>query len=319
MAGETLPIAAELRTVRGLPDAARPPLSIVVGTTEGWPYVRRVLDAFIADAEALGVEILFVDGSGRPPPPSEEVGGQVRWLTSSADSVFKHYAEGLREARGEVVATTEDHAIPRPGWCAAILRAHAEHPEAAAIGGAIENGSGRSLIDWASYFITQGPHMAPLGDRQVPMTTNEANVSYKRWAVADLDDNDGLGFMAILHNRRLAERGEILRVDDRMVVDHLETIGLRATSVIHFHNGRSIAGFVRRTGMTPEHWLRMAAALVLPVYRTARAVRIGMGKGRLRGRLLASAPIALWLDLCGGAGHLLGYAMGEGDSPRHLR
>lgn len=299
--------------------AARPPLSVVVGTTVGWPYVQRVVEAFRADAEQLGVEVLFVDGSGRPPPGVDEVGPNVRWLTSRSISVFKLYAEGLREARGEVVATTEDHAIPRAGWLAAILRAHEEHPEAAAIGGAIENGSGHSLIDWASYFITQGPHMAPLGDRQVPMTTNEANVSYKRRAVAELDDNGGLGFMAILHNRRLANRGEILRVDDRMVVDHLETIGLRATSIIHFHNGRSIAGFVRRGGMTPEHWLRMAAALVLPTYRTARAVHVGLGKGRLRGRLLASVPICLWLDYCGAVGHLLGYAVGEGDSPRHLR
>lgn len=299
--------------------STRPPLSVVVGTTEGWPYVQPVLDAIRGDAEALGVEILFVDGSGHQPPRREDIGGHVRWLTSRSTSVFKLYAEGLREALGEVVATTEDHAVPRPGWCAAILRAHAEHPEAAAIGGAIENGSRHSLIAWASYFITQGPHMAPLGNRQVPMTTNEANVSYKRSAVVDLDDNDGLGFMAILHNQRLAERGEILRVDDRMVVDHFETVGLRATSAIHFHNGRAISGFIRHKGMTTEQWLRMAAALVLPVYRTARAIRIGLGKGRMRGRVLASAPIALWLDYCGGVGHLLGYVAGEGDSPRHLR
>ena len=296
-----------------------PPLSVVVGTTEGWPYVKRVLDAIRGDAEALGVELIFVDGSGNPAPPLEDVGRQVRWLTSNADSVFKLYTQGLREARGEVIATTEDHAIPRPGWCAAILRAHAEHPEAAAIGGAIENGSGHSLVDWASYFITQGPHMAPLGNRQVSMTTNEANVSYKRWAVAELDDNDGLGFMAILHNKRLAAQGAILRVDDRMVVDHLEAVGLRATSSLHFHNGRSISGFVRRNGMTREHWLRAAAALLLPIYRTGRAVRVGMGKGRMRGRLLASVPIALWLDYCGAAGHLIGYVAGEGESPGHLR
>ncbi len=77
------------------------------------------------------------------------------------------------------------------------------------------------------------------------MTTNEANASHKRWAVDDLDDNDGLGFMAILHNRRLAESGAILRDDDRMVVDHMETIGFVGQTSIHFHNGRSIAGFRR--------------------------------------------------------------------------
>lgn len=299
--------------------AVRPPLSIVVGTTEGWPYVRPVLDSIRADAEQVGAEIVFVDGSGRPPPGTAEVGNSVCWLSSEALSVFELFAEGLRAARGEVIATTEDHAVPRPGWCGAILRAHAAHPEAAAIGGAIENGSREALLDWASYFITQGPHMLPLGERRVAMTTNEANVSYKRAAVEGLDDNNGLGFMAILHNRRLAERGDVLRVDDRMVVDHFETVGFRRTSAIHFHNGRAISGFLRARGMNAEDWARMAAALLLPTWRTARAVRVGLAKGRLRGKVLASAPLALWLDYCQGIGHLVGYAAGAGDSPRHLR
>lgn len=292
---------------------------MVVGTTEGWPYVRRLVEALRPDAENLDVELIFVDGSGRPAPATSETGPNIRWLSSDEDSVFRLYAKGLRAARGEVVATTEDHALPHPGWCAAILAAHRDHPEAAAVGGAIENGSRDSLIEWASYFLTQGPHMSPLGDRRVRMTTNEANVSYKHWAVEDLDDNEGLGFMAILHNRRLAEMGAVLRVDDRIVVDHFETVGIRNTSVIHFHNGRSISGFERRRGMTTEHWLRMGAALLLPLWRTSRAVRSGLAKGRLRRQLLASAPIALWLDYCGGVGHLVGYAVGAGNSPRHLR
>ena len=304
------------------PDAvmgARPRLSVVVATTEGWPYVQPVLDAFRVDAEAAGAEVIFSDGSGRPVPSPDEVGPSVTWLVRSSETVFKLFTEGLEAARGDIVATTEDHAIPRPGWIPAILRAHELHPEAAAIGGAIENGSTKSLVQWASYFITQGPHMAPLGDRQAETITNEANVSYKRRAVTELDDNGGLGFMAILHNRRLAERGEILRVDDRIVVDHLETVGWRNTAAIHFHNGRSIAGFRRERGMAPEDWARMLAALILPAVRTARQLRISLGKGRLRREVLSSAPLMLWLDYCGGIGHFVGYAMGPGDSPRGMR
>ena len=298
---------------------ARPPLSIVIGTGEGWPYVQSLLESIRVDAESVGAEIIVADGSSASIPGPAELGPAVRWLKYVAPSVFALYAHGLREARGEIVATTEDHALPRPGWVAAILRAHAEHPEAAAIGGAIENGSPDHLLDWASYFCTQGPHMAPLGDGVVRMTTNEANVSYRRHAIEGFDDNGGLGFMAILHNRRLAERGEILRVDDRIVVDHMETVGFRGQTSIHFHNGRSIAGFRRQKGMNNEDWVRMAASLALPFWRTARVVRIGLAKGRLRGRLIASAPLALWLEASQGLGHLLGYALGPGDSPGHLR
>jgi hypothetical protein len=297
----------------------RPPLSVVFGTTEGWPFARTVLESIRPDLEAVGGELIVVDGSGLPPPAEAEIGAATRWLSSHEESVFKLYAIGLRAAGGDIVATTEDHCAVRPGWCQAILRAHQEHPAAAAIGGTIENGSRHSLLDWASYFITQGPHMGPLGRREVRATTNEANVSYKRWAIEGFADHDGLGFMAILHNRALAERGHSLRVDDRIVVDHHQEIGLRATSTIHFHNGRTIAGFRRQDGMDREEFVRVGTSLLIPLWRTARALRVGWSKERLRGTLLASMPWALWLEYCQGVGHLVGYVVGPGDSPKHLR
>ncbi len=299
--------------------AARPPLSIVVGTGEGWPYVRDLVAGLSADAEASGSEIIVVDGSGRSAPASSELPRSVTWLMSDADSVFQLFAVGLHAARGDVIATTEDHALPRPGWVAAILAAHGRHPEAAAIGGAIENGSTDSAVEWASYFTTQGPHMAPLGDRPVPMTTNEANVSYKRWAIERYDPDDGSGFMAILYNRRLAQAGEVLRVDDRMIVDHFETVGLAWTTKIHYHNGRSISAFRRARGMAGEDWLRMAVAFWLPAWRVGRVLRTGFAKGRLRRELVLSTPSALWLEYVQAAGHLMGYLAGPGDSPSHLR
>jgi hypothetical protein len=299
--------------------SSTPPLSVVIGTTEGWPYVEPLLKSLRPDAERLGVEIIFADGSGRPPPAQDEVGPQVRWLAYLEPSVFRLYWHGLHAARGAVVATTEDHCVARAGWCEAILAAHAEHPQAAAIGGAIENGSRETLLDWASYFITQGLHMAPLGQRAVRVTTNEACLSLKRDVVGRLTDSGGLGFMAILELRRLADSGAELRVDDRFAVDHFQTIGVGETTAIHFHNGRAIAGFRRRRGMTGEDWLRMLGALALPFVRTVRAVSLCWRKGRHRRVLLASAPLMLWLDLCQGFGHLLGYALGPGDSPGRMR
>ncbi len=302
-----------------LPGGPRPSFSIGIASGQGWPYVRDLFAAIRADVEAAGGEIVLADGSSNAPPTAADVGSAVRWITQEGESVFVLFATALREARGEIVAVTEDHAIPRPGWVAAVLRAHAEHPEAAAIGGAIENGSTHGLVEWASYFTTQGPHMSPLGNREVPATTNEANVSYKRSALEAIPFDEGSGFMAILYNRRLAESGRILRVDDRIVVDHFETDGFGWTTSIHFHNGRTISGFRRTRGMTREDWLRMAASLMLPAWRVGRVVRTGLAKGRLRRELIASTPFALWLEYVQAAGHLAVYVAGPGGSPDHLR
>jgi hypothetical protein len=294
-------------------------LSIVIGTGQGWPYVRELVESLRADAGTEIVEIVVVDGSDNAAPRPDEVDASVRWTTAPGASVFVLFAIGLHAARGEVVATTEDHAMPRAGWIPALLRAHREHPEAAAIGGAIENGSTRGLLEWASYFTTQGLHMIPLGDREVPTTTNEANVSYKRWALEKYDPDDGSGFMAILYNRRLAEGGEILRVDDRLVVDHFETDGFGWTTSIHYHNGRTISAFRRARGMAREDWLRVACAYLLPAWRVGRVLRMGLAKGRLRRQLVLSTPFALWLEYVQATGLLMGYLAGPGDSPNHLR
>ena len=297
----------------------RPQLSVAIATGEGWPYVRNLVNAIRADAEAARAEIVIADGSENEPPAVEEVGHTVRWIKAEDSSVFELFALALRAARGEVVALTEDHAIPRQGWIPAVIRAHLEHPEAAAIGGAIENGSTHGLLEWASYFTTQGPHMAPLGNQVVPMTTNEANVSYKGDIIADVDPDEGLGFMAILYNRRLAEQGRVLRVDDRIVVDHFETVGFGWTTSIHFHNGKTISGFRRERGMTNEDWVRVGTSMLLPAWRTLRVLRIGWAKGRLRRQLLAAVPLALWLEYVQAFGHVAGYVAGPGDSPDHLR
>jgi hypothetical protein len=297
----------------------RPVLSVAIASGQGWPYVRDLIAAIRPDAEAAGAEIVVADGSRNAAPTDAEVGSAVRWIKAQGESVFQLFSTALRASRGDVVALTEDHAIPRQGWIPAVMRAHEEHPEAAAIGGAIENGSTFGLIEWASYFTTQGPHMSPLGNRVVPTTTNEANVSYKGSVIAEVDPDEGLGFMAILYNRRLSEQGRILRVDDRIVVDHFETIGFGWTTSIHFHNGRTISGFRRERGMTREDYVRVATSLMLPAWRTLRAFRVGWAKGRLRRELIVSAPFALWLEYVQALGHLTGYVAGPGDSPRHLR
>jgi hypothetical protein len=299
--------------------ATRPQLSIVIGTGEGWPHMRELINALSHDAAGIDVEVVVSDGSANPVPSESDAGPAVRWLEEPGKSVFELYASGIEASRGELVALTEDHAMPRPGWIKAILAAHKRHPQAAAIGGAIENGSRDGLIEWASYFTTQGPHMAPLGERRVAMTTNEANVSYKRSVIERYRPDDGSGYMAILYNRRLADAGEELRVDDAMVVDHFETVGFGWTTAIHFHNGRTISAFRRARGMASEDWVRMAATYMLPAWRVTRVVRTGMAKGRLRRELVASVPLALWLEYVQATGHLAGYLLGPGDSPNHLR
>ena len=294
----------------------RPGLSICVGTTAGWPAIEPCIRSFLDDAKAVGAEVLIADGSGREPPNDSSILEGVTWRSSEDASIFRLVAENLHEASGEIVAVTEDHCATRPGWVQAILRAHEEYPDAAAIGGSIENGTPGSHLEWASFLMTQGAHMAPLRNGPTTRIANEADISFKRWALDDLED-DPLGFMTIRYSRALADSGALLVNDDRIQVDHNETLGPRATAVIHFDDGRTIAGFRRRT-MASGDWLRILAAPFLPIYRSARVVRDAVAKGRVS-TVLPALPWIIALEYCHEAGEFVGYLLGPGRSPYGLR
>ena len=164
--------------------------------------------------------------------------------------------------------------------------------------------------------MTQGAHMAPLQNGPATRIANEANISFKRTALAGFLD-DPMGFMTIRVTSALADRREILVNDDRIVVDHYERLGTRATAVIHFDDGRTISGW-RRRQMASGDWLRVLAAPALPLYRTARVVRNAVTRGR-GGTVAAALPWLLALEYCHEAGELAGYAAGPGRSPYGLR
>jgi len=298
--------------------SSEPTLSVVVATREGWPGIRPCIESLRGQVEAVGGQLVVADGSGRPVPGTSEVGDRVEWLRRDGASVFELSHISYGAARAPIIAITEDHCTVRAGWCAGILRAHAEHPDAVAIGGAIENGSTDTALDWASYYITQGPFQAPLANGPADRIATEANLSFKRSALDSVHFEAGFGSIILFDLIALRESGAILVNDDRLVVDHFQSLPFVETSMIHFHNGRTIAAFQRRH-LGGVGLIRILALPVLPAYRSWRAIRIALAKRRLRRNLVDAIPGIVWLEYCHAAGEGVGYATGAGRSPFALR
>ena len=163
-----------------------PVLSIVVATTHPWPEMERTLDSLWGQVMALGAELLLLDGHGEGLPPDlpARYPGAIR-LTRPGASVFALRALGLRAARGEIIAMTEDHCVVPPDWCRRLLDAHRRYPHAAAVGGAVDNGATARLIDWANYFVAHSPTMAPIRGGEAEMISaqlSEFAVTGTNWA-----------------------------------------------------------------------------------------------------------------------------------------
>lgn len=132
-------------------------------------------------------------------PPLTVTVLEVDPRTSTADA----WSQGARQASAPIVAFTEDHAFPQPGWAEALVETHKEPWYA--VGPAVENANPRSPISRADMFMNflnqfrspEGPADSLLGH----------NTSYKR---------------------------EVL---SRMTVQELQA-ALRSESVLHLRWGR---------------------------------------------------------------------------------
>jgi hypothetical protein len=288
---------------------------VVVATTQPWPEVRACFESLLAQARSVGAEVVLADRGGGLPETAEFA--HVVRVHERGASVFRLRALGLAAARGEIVAITEDHCVVTPGWCAQILASHRDHASVAVIGGAVENGARDHVIDWAHFFISNGPFMPPVATGAGSRVAGQANLSFKRRALPAA--TPALGVLEMLYTRELGARGEPLVTDDRLVVAHVQCLGFAGTCATHFHNGRSIAGFrVARMGALGRV-ARLAGCAILPPYLFARTLATILRKRRFVREGLASLPFVVLLVLCHTAGEVVGYVAGPGTSPQHLQ
>lgn len=295
----------------------RLPLSIVVATTKPWPEICACLDSLLKQANAVGAEILVADGHGRGmPDDGRESYEGVIWLKKLGASVFGLRKLGMRQARGEIIAVTEDHCRVAPNWCEQIIQAHKDYPHAAAIGGAVENGATTSLMDWANFFLVFAPFVSPIRNGPCERICLQANISYKRRVVSRMASH--FGVMEMLFTRQLRQEGEVLIADDRLLVSHVQSHGFWGTFAAHFHNGRSIAGFRLEELGGMGRMLRLGSTAILSPYLLWSTLRALMSKQQVLGKVLASLPLLALLVCCHAAGEFIGYMAGPGQSPQRL-
>ena len=294
-----------------------PAISLTVSTIQGWPAIRHSIESVQEAAREARGELIVTDGSGLPPPDPDLLDATTIWSSIPGASVFQLRDVAYRLASGPIVAITEDHCRVPVDWATRMLAAHEEHPEAVAIGGSVENGATASMIDWASFLVVQTAVASPIASGPTKRVAGAVNVSYKRQGINRIDDFDGLGALDILHQRALKGSGGFLVADDSIRVIHDQALGFDATVRIHYHAGRTFAGFLRRR-MDRQAKLRFLGVLVIPYVKFVRAVSVSAGKGY--GPVLARAwPMVLFLFLVQSAGHMVGFVSGPGDSPRRVQ
>ncbi|HUF29962.1 MAG TPA: glycosyltransferase [Gemmatimonadaceae bacterium] len=285
-------------------------LSVVVVPYAGVASMRHCLDALRTQADAGAIEVIIpVDArtASWQSLGTHPLGPRIVKVARGSGASARR-AQGVHDARGALIAITEDHCVPDATWCAAIRTAHAATH--AAIGGAVDKQEPDGVLAWALYLSDYGRYMSPVAEGPAAYLT-DCNVSYKREALQSIASVWRDAFHETAVNWALSDRGETLWLTPTMRVSHRRSRRLGAALRERYEHGRIFAG-TRVAGMSLARRARLAAMTpALPAVICQRALR----HGTRGGKALAAAtalPAILATGVAWSLGELVGYVTGRG-------
>ena len=196
---------------------------VVVGPrrARGEGCLRALLAQEIGEAlEGLAID---VGPEGAAPLPAC-TDPRVRTLRLAPATTFAAARmDGVRLARGGVVAFLEEHCRPLPGFGAALLRAYAEGPWAG-VGTRIENANPGQGVSDITGLLAYHHFYAPLESREVEFLPGH-NASFRRQVLLDYGDRlEGLLRSDIVFHHRLRRDGHRLFVAADAAIAHLNEV-----------------------------------------------------------------------------------------------
>lgn len=217
-------------------------------------------------------------------------------------------AVGLALARGEIIAMTEDHAVPADDWCEQILKLHRK--PYGVIGGAIENRIDRPL-NWAWYYCDFGRFGKPLASGESEYVS-DVNVAYKRETIISVRDVWDLAFHEMAVHYALRERGTKLILDERMTVyQERPRMSLAAVLRERVEWGRVFAEPRVNYLNLLQRLIYTAGTAGLPLLLWYRVLKNMIRQKSPLRRLATTLPLALLLSIGWSLGEMLGYLSGE--------
>lgn len=226
-------------------------------------------------------------------------------------------AKGVRLAAAPVVALTEDHSFPQPGWISALLEAHKE--PWAAVSATLENANPDSPMSWADLITGHGAITAPqtTGPRD---RLGGHNVSYKRDVLLNVFGHD-LGNMLDtepIHHAMLVEKGYKLCVSGEAITRHTNFETWRGLLGSQYYHGLVYGSMRWKSWSTIERLKFLLGAPASPFIRIVRMLKERHNPNGQFHRTPRLIPILLPSITVGVVGEVLGCIFGPGKAMSRL-
>ncbi len=284
-----------------------PRLTVVICGIAGADHIARCLDAVLAQRDAGPFDVMVVADPHLP--GVDEL--QPRFPTAriirneGQSTPIEIASRGLREAKGDILAFTEDHCTPDPEWLRRLLAAHQDGR--AAVGGAVETPHEGDPVTWAFYLVDYYRYMQPFAEGPVP-TLTVCNVSYRRDQLEAVRPMWVKTYHETAVNAALAEKFGALWIVPEAIVRTRRRVRLGAAVYERYAFGRMFA--CNRNAYSQSLLRRGVYALLAPLLPPVIMWRMGRRAFRqapARRMYLRSALPLLAMVLAWTWGEWLGY------------
>lgn len=274
--------------------------------------VTGALDSLLAQDCIGDIEILLIDleGDGVREHPSVRV---IRMPASTTYSAAR--LRGIREAQAPVVAFLEEHCRVRPGWAAALLRAH-EGPYAAA-GAEVHNGNPQSRLSRIIALMNYNLFLPPAARSEMRLLPGH-NSSFKRDVLLSYGDElETLLRVEVCLYQRLHADGHRMLLEPDAQFEHINETRLGSIARGYFLWHRCYGPIRARLfrWSRARRLLYIVATPAIPIYYL---LRLTLVFARTRPALLAplwlAAPQIYFAQFASALGQAFGLLFGMGDA-----
>lgn len=320
------------------PDGTLPPITVVICTRDRVEHLKGAL-ASVSALDYPDFEVVVVDNASPTDATQQYVRGlgdpRVRVVSEPTAGLSRARNTGLRAARHDIVAFTDDDVAVDARWLRSIARGFGRADRVTCVSGIVPSGEIRTQaqayfdrrVGWASsvtprvYDLKNPPADVPLFPFQVGMYGTGANFAVDRGRMFDLG-----GFDEALGVGSPTNGGEDLDMFFRVLMAGDKLVYEPAAIVWHRHRADSeaLAVQARGYGLGLGAWLYTVAtdrrsavlAATVAVRRLGSAIRLSAKMSKV-----ASPPDDLAADLPDGIGRmeLLSIAKGPAAIRRSRR
>ena len=293
-------------------------ISVVIGrvSTEDSQRILETIAGFRAEADGIAYEIIIVDRMNDA--LSQQLANgfpEVKHIACAAAlSLPEMRTIAFEASRGSIIAVTEDHCVPAPGWLRLALDTFAAGDEKlVAIGGAVVNGVKDRGFDWAT-FLCEYSYFSPPVVEGVSRVLPGMNVAYRREVLAAVPrDTLTSGFWeTTLHEKLLADGGTLLSLNS-LIMYHCKRFSFSLFARQRFIYSKYYAGLRSEHSGFGKRLTMAAASLALPPVLLWRMLTASRQKKLLR-EFLAALPSLSLLVIIWAVGESVGTLAGPGNA-----